>query len=147
MKIPIPNKFCNFLASTCALSRPKSGQPGGYFGPSNLAYRWGLAFGAHKAAKSCKREVNFLPYRPIAAGGVGGDREALTITRNRLAFTLKVLSSVVDTTLPISCLKFPKKSMIPTMFTNLSWALPRGCEGNEKILGPPSACCSTWATA
>ena len=39
----------------------------------------GVALGAYKPAKISQHEVNFSLYRPIAACGLGGDREALTI--------------------------------------------------------------------
>jgi len=44
---------------------------------------WGLALGAHKPAKISQHEVNFSFYRPIAACGLGGDREALEISKHR----------------------------------------------------------------
>ena len=40
----------------------------------------GLALGAYKPAKVSQHEVNFSLYRPISACGLGGDREALTIS-------------------------------------------------------------------
>ena len=43
----------------------------------------GVALGAHKPAKISRHEDNFSLYRPIAACGLGGDREALTIMQQR----------------------------------------------------------------
>ena len=45
---------------------------------------WGLALEPNKPAKISQHEVNFSLYRPIAACGLGGDREALTISSNTI---------------------------------------------------------------
>ena len=58
---------------------PNLGQSWGHVGLQKHGFSLGLAFGAHEPAKISQHKVNFSLYRPIAACGLGGDREALTI--------------------------------------------------------------------
>ena len=51
-----------------------------HFDFPNHGFSWGLAIGAYKPDKISQHEVNFSLYRPIDACGLGGDREALTIS-------------------------------------------------------------------
>ena len=83
LKILIATYFCHFLASKCSPSWPNLAQSWGHVVLQNAGFSWGLALEAHKLAKISQHEVNFSLYRPIAACGLGGDREAPTIKAAR----------------------------------------------------------------
>ncbi len=59
----------------------------------------GLALGAHKPAKISQHKVNFSPYRPIAACGLGGDREALRVAAANLTNRDKPDLTIMDVTM------------------------------------------------
>ena len=68
------------MASKWSPSWPNFGQSWRYFNLQNAGFSWGLALGAYKPAKISQHKLNFSFYSHIAACGLGGDREALTIT-------------------------------------------------------------------